>query len=43
MLNYQKMISEMVTIFEERRCQVEQRRGARHGELEKKMTFFLSL
>ena len=28
MLNYQKMILAMVTIFEERRCQVEQRRVA---------------
>ena len=31
MLNYQKMILAMVTIFEERRCQVEQRRVAKKG------------
>ena len=31
MLNYQKMVLTMMTIFEERRCQVEQRRVAKKG------------
>ena len=47
MLNYQKMILAMVTILEERMCQVEQRRvskkGCKTGRTREENDIFLSL